>query len=123
MGDFNVVWDWQERRWFLVGSKLRGAVSYDPSARAESWLKWDGSNFTRNNFIDESEVFRDVENRTLPRGEHPSLHWNRFLRQWIMVWNGYNGKIYITSAHRLPLFQRARVLIRKTTKTQVNKLL
>ena len=36
-GDFDVVWDWQEKRWFLWASKMRGAVSYDKSAAPESW--------------------------------------------------------------------------------------
>ena len=37
IGDFDVVWDWQEKRWFMLASKMRGAVSYDKSATAASW--------------------------------------------------------------------------------------
>lgn len=77
IGDFDVVWDWQQRRWFMVTSGMRGAASYDPSAAADTWNKWDGSDFTRDNFLAESERFTDINNNTLPNGEHPAIHWNR----------------------------------------------
>ena len=73
-------------RWFLLASHLRGAVSYDRSAAGASWRKWDGADFTRAALGDEAETFRDVRNRTLPDGEHPSIHWNRscgYRKIWI----------------------------------------
>ena len=81
IGDFDIVWDWQHERWFLLASHLRGAVSYDRSATGASWRKWDGEAFTRDNLGQDAERFRDVRNRTLPNGEHPSIHWNRLLGQ------------------------------------------
>ena len=39
--------------------------------------KWDGTNFTRSNFVEESERFRDVNGDPLPDGEHPTISWNR----------------------------------------------
>ena len=70
--------------------------------------------------MDESERFRDIHNKTLPNGEHPSIHWNRFIQQWIIVWNGYDGNIYITSAFKLPQFQKPRILIPKENEKQKN---
>ena len=64
-------------RWFLLASHHRGAVSYDKTAAGVSWRKWDGEAFTRANMGEEAESFRDVRNRTMPDGEHPSIHWNR----------------------------------------------
>ena len=81
IGDFDVVWDWQERRWFMVTSQMRGAASYEPSAAASSWRKWDGREFSRENFVADSEKFTDTNNNTLPNGEHPAIHWNRFYIQ------------------------------------------
>ena len=37
IGGFDVVWDWQRSRWFMVASHMRGAVSYDKTATAGSW--------------------------------------------------------------------------------------
>ena len=92
IGDFDIVWDWQQHRcgpgrvvlvmvpvsrWFLVASKLRGAVSRDRAAAADTWYKWDGAAFSRRGLGEEGERFRDTSNRPLPSGEHPSIHWNR----------------------------------------------
>ena len=65
IGDFDVVWDWQNSRWFMVASKMRAAISYDKSASAESWSRLNGS-------------LTDTEGKNLPNGEHPTIHWNRF---------------------------------------------
>ena len=46
IGDFDVVWDWQASRWFMLTSHMRGAVSYSKTAAAASWKKWDGEDFT-----------------------------------------------------------------------------
>ena len=46
----------------------------------------------------------------------------RYLKQWVMVWNGYDGRIYISSAFHLAdqAFQPARVLVEKLTEEQKN---
>ena len=46
----------------------------------------------------------------------------RYLKQWVLVWNGYDGRIYISSAFHLAdrAFQPARVLVQKTTEEQKN---
>ena len=36
---------------------------------------------------------------------------SRFLQSWLVVWNGYNGHVYITTATRLPDWQPARILL------------
>ena len=38
IGDFGIVWDWQNGRWFMVTSKMRGAVSYHRGAAGQSFL-------------------------------------------------------------------------------------
>ena len=60
-----------------MASKLRGAVSRDRAAAADTWYKWDGAAFSRRGLGEEGERFRDTSNRPLPSGEHPSIHWNR----------------------------------------------
>ena len=48
------------------------------------------------------------------------INLNRFLQQWLMVWNGYDGNIYITSAKTLPNFVPPQILIEKTSPDQKN---
>jgi len=119
IGDFDVIWDWQSSRWFLLASGLRVAVTHDRGA-GSGWQGWDGSGFSANssNWV----RLKDSDGHPLPNGEHPNIHWNRFVRQWIMVWNGYDGRSYISSASRLAdrAFQPARVLLEKETEEQVN---
>ena len=31
-------------------------------------------------------------------GANPSLHWNVYLATWVMVYGGWDGKVYITSS-------------------------
>ena len=38
----------------------------------------------------------------------------RFLRQWLMVWQGKNGNIHIASANKLPYWEPARILLPTT---------
>ena len=46
--------------------------------------------------------------------------YSRFLNQWIVIWNGYDGNIYITSARKLPQFEKPRILIHKQNEKQRN---
>jgi len=104
IGDFDVVWDWQSSRWFLVASGLRAAVTHDRAA-GTGWQGWDGSGFSDNSST--WARLRDSEGNHLPNGEHPGIHWNRS---------------YISSAPRLAdqAFQPARVLLEKETDQEVN---
>jgi len=119
IGDFDVVWDWQKDRWFMVASHLRMAVSKHKGG-ARGWKGWDGEGFTSNS---SSWVgMRDREGQKLPNGEHPAIHWNRFVKQWVMVWNGYDGRIYISSSQTLAdqAFHPARVLVEKANDQEKN---
>ena len=77
IGDFDVVWDWQQSRWFMMTSKMRGAVSNHKSAAAQTWRKWNGTHFSVSNFVEDGARFKDTNNQFLPNGEHPSISWNR----------------------------------------------
>ena len=37
----------------------------------------------------------------------------RFLQQWVIAYNGYDGNIYIMTAKTLPNFDTPRILIQK----------
>ena len=45
----------------------------------------------------------------------------RYLQLWLMVWNGYDGNIYISSARRLPHFQPPKILIKKSSPGSLEK--
>ena len=47
---------------------------------------------------------------------------SRFLKQWVLVWNGYDGRIYISSSPTLGdrVFEPARVLVDKANDQEKN---
>ena len=61
----------------MLTSHMRGAVSYHKTAAAASWKKWDGQDFTIDNYFEDGERFRDSNGDRLPNGEHPAISWNR----------------------------------------------
>ena len=52
----------------------------------------------------------------------PPFYISRFLKQWMMVWNGYDGRIYISSSQILAdqAFAPARVLVERNTDQEKN---
>ena len=52
-------------------------------------------------------------------GVYPYLAF-RYLQLWLMVWNGYDGNIYITSADKLPNFTPPKVLVAKSSSGEKN---
>jgi hypothetical protein len=102
-GDFCVVRDEQASRWLCIYQEyttgglacLHAAESTDPLGAPGTWLKWNGTNFT----VPGLGGF----GKPLPRvidhpGANPSLHWNVYLATWVMVYGGWDGKVYITSS-------------------------
>jgi len=101
IGNFDVVWDWQQHRWFLVAEQLTVAVSSKIDAHIDSWKWWTGTKFDGK--VGVTQCFTDLKKRKLPSGKNPSIHWNRFIHQWIMTWEGYDGEVYVTSNTQLRL--------------------
>ena len=44
----------------------------------------------------------------------------RFLNLWVVIWNGFDGNIYITSARKLPRFKKPKILIHKKNEAELN---
>ena len=99
--------------------------------------RWDGKQFSSKSFPWDkhaSHGMRDREGAKMPPGEHPAFHWNRFprtfiltflsrfVKQWVLVWNGYDGRIYISSSPTLAdrVFEPARVLVEKANGQEKN---
>ena len=45
----------------------------------------------------------------------------RFLQQWMVFWEGYDGNIYVTTAKTLPNFEAPRIFIAKETENQKHR--
>ena len=79
---------------------------------------------------------RDRNGNAMPIGAHPAFHWNRcllrivslktshrrYLKQWVVVWNGWDGRIYISSSPTLGdrVFEAPRVLVDRANNREKN---
>jgi hypothetical protein len=116
-GDQGVVWDAESERWVCFyqeqaesgGAKLHVAVSSDPLGSRGTWYKWDGKDFTVPGLGGKGAPLPSFKNR---QGANPSLHWNTYLEQWIMVYGGWDGVTYIASSQDLIHWTPSQALVR-----------
>lgn len=100
-GDGVVIWDAINERWvaFYSDQMIHMAISEDPLARPGTWYKWYEGEF--------SEPGLGGQNTPLPgldliAGANPSVHWNTYLNEWIMVYHGWDpAEIYISGSQDL----------------------
>jgi hypothetical protein len=115
-GDGCMIWDGANSRWVCIYQEydiyglacLHLAISKDPLASPESWLKWDGQNFTATGLGGRGNPLPEL--RFHP-GANPSLHWNTYLAKWIIVYGGWDNKTYISSTENLIEWSHPMVLI------------
>jgi hypothetical protein len=120
-GDQGIVWDSANARWVCfyqeladVGeAQIHMAASSDPRGKPGSWFKWDGSHFSAPGLGGKGAplpAFLGYE------GANPSIHWNTYLQQWVMIYGGWDGSLYITSSADLIRWAVPRVLVRPEQK-------
>jgi hypothetical protein len=110
-GDFCVVRDEKNARWicFYQEHFLCMATSHDDGARPGTWRKFYNGDF--------SEPGLGGRNSPIPvlqsvPGGNPSVHWNTFLRRWIMVWQQWeHGKLWISSSRNLTDWTKPKLLL------------
>ncbi len=110
-GDGSVVWDKCNARWvmFYQHSWLSAAMSEDPNGAPGTWKKLYNGAFTEPGLGGLDGPFD-----TSPQlaGPNPSVHWNTYLGQWIMVVPGWAPpSTYITSSRDLVHWTSPQVLM------------
>ncbi|XP_023336347.1 uncharacterized protein LOC111707468 [Eurytemora carolleeae] len=118
-GDQDVIWDWKNKRWYM-GTSMSAAVNYNMNGEMSGWKKWNGTAFSRNSLVEDMEPLRDFDGKVLQPGGNPSLHWNKYLELWVMVYHGWNGNIYITTSRDLPFFNTPRILVARSSAIEKN---
>lgn len=126
-GDFGVVWDWWEKKWKMwYGGEywLSMAVSSDPDAKPGSWVKWGGPRvgfnspglggrgFPIGGHLNDDGSFNWNWFSGLARapGANPAIHFNTYLNKWVMVWHGWDNKLYISASADSMNWEDARVI-------------
>lgn len=111
LGDGCVIRDEKNNRWICYyqgktdfnGNCICMAMSEDPQGRSGTWKKWNGSSFT----IDAYDSTTKTGGKNYPistlagkGGANPSVMWNTFLNQWVMVYHGWDPKVVYISYSR-----------------------
>jgi hypothetical protein len=123
-GDFCVISDKANARWvcYYPQYQMRMAISKDPEARPGTWFKYKPQGhklFTQPGLAGEDAPLPGLE--PFP-GSNPSVHFNSYLRKWVMVWQTWDypnpqglpppNSICLATSHDLIHWENAQVLLR-----------
>ena len=89
-GDFCVVWDKSNKRWVCYYQEgfLCMAVSSDPEGKPGTWKKYFLGSFSQPGLGGRNSPIPDLF--PFPGG-NPSVHYNTFLKKWVMVWETWDS--------------------------------
>lgn len=110
IGDFCVIRDEKNSRWvcFYQNTYICAAMSTDPEGAPGTWFKYYQGGFTQPGIQGLESALGNLYKVT---GGNPSVHFNKFLNKWIMVYHGWNGNIYISSSIDLINWDDPKLLI------------
>lgn len=98
-GDHIVINDRRSRRWVCYFSERSGnnhricaAMSQDPSGLT-GWLKFRNGDFGEPGLGGKTTALFGLDQ--VP-GANPFVAWSRPRQRWVMVWHGWDGKIYLS---------------------------
>jgi hypothetical protein len=110
-GDGSAIWDPRHCRWmmFYQHEYLTAAVSTDPAGAPGTWLKYYQGDFTQPGLGGHDSPLAGVDQI---HGGNPSVHFNRYLGKWVMVYHGWSPQVsYITSSTDLLHWDTPRFLV------------
>lgn len=113
LGDHCVVWDEKNHRFvcfFQEGAILCMAMSEDPEGRPGSWKKWFEGGFTEPGLGGRATPIPALASH---RGGNPTVLWNTFLQQWVMVWHRWAGDLWISTSDDLLAWSPPKLLLSK----------
>lgn len=117
LGDHCTVWDEKNHRFvcfFQEGAILCMAMSDDPEGRPGSWKKWFEGGFTEPGLGGRATPIPAFAKH---RGGNPSVQWNTFLNQWIIVWHRWEGDLWISTSDDLVTWSAPKLLLGKPSDT------
>ena len=95
-GDCCVVWDHFNNRWMCYYQEnwILMAISTDPKGAPGTWKKYYNGSFTEQGLGGQHTKLPGLSSVS---GGNPSVHWNTYLKKWVMVWHGWSpASIYLS---------------------------
>jgi hypothetical protein len=110
-GDHCVVYDAAHGRWVMFYQEhwIKIAISTDPDGRPGTWFKYKNGAFTEPGLGGEGDPVPGLE--THP-GANPSVHYNEYLRTYVMVWHTWQDlSVYLSTSDDLIHWDTPRLLV------------
>lgn len=101
LGDHCTIWDATAKRYicyFQEEGILRMASSADPEGRPGTWKKWFQGEFSEPGLGGRATP---IPNLNEVHGGNPSVHWNTFLKCWVMVYHTWPGSLVMSQSNDL----------------------
>lgn len=116
-GDFCVVRDQKNRRWVCYYQEhfLCMAISMDAQARPGTWKKYYQGKFTEPGLGGRNSPIPTLATHA---GGNPSVHFNAFLKKWVMVWHTWERSssspesLWISSSQNMLDWTAPRLLVK-----------
>lgn len=114
LGDGCVVYNHLSNRYYCFYTPATGstalsmAASTDPNGFEGSWNKWYNGSFSQPGI---GGMESPIANLSSAPGANPSVHWNDYLEKFIMIWHGWDGKLYISSSDNCEIWDVPRLLL------------
>lgn len=120
LGDGCVIYNHLKNRYYCYYTPASGsttismAVSSVPDGAPGSWYKWYNGEFSQPGIGGLQTPVAELSSRP---GANPSVHWNTYLNRFVMVWHGWDGKIYISTSEEGEVWETPQLLIDEGSKT------
>ncbi|HIA65858.1 TPA: hypothetical protein EYN98_07320 [Candidatus Poribacteria bacterium] len=109
-GDFCVVYDNLNSQWVCYYQEhfLYMAISSDFRALPGSWFKYYQGGFTEPGLGGKESPIEGLKSHP---GGNPSVHFNTYLKRWLMVWHSWQGDIVYSSSQNMTEWEVPRLLV------------
>jgi hypothetical protein len=120
LGDACVIYNHLNNKYYCYYTPVSGstalsmASSSDPFGTPGSWQKWNNGSFSQPGISGLESALPGLSQKP---GANPSVHWNTYLNKFIMVWHGWDEKLYISASDDGEVWDDARLLLDEGSKT------
>ena len=120
LGDGCVIYNHLNNKYYTYYTPVSGsvslsmAVSSNPNGGAGTWSKWYNGSFSQPGIGGLETPIAELSNNP---GANPSVHWNTYLNKFIMVWHGWNEKLYISASIDGEVWETPQLLLDEGAKT------
>ncbi|MBO9591281.1 MAG: hypothetical protein J7599_00140 [Niabella sp.] len=114
LGDGAVIYNHLNNKYYCYYTPATGvtalcmASSTDPNGYVGSWKKWYNNAFSEPGLGGKQTAIAPL---SMNPGSNPSVHWNTYLNKFVMIWHGWDGKLYISASANAEVWETPKLLL------------